>query len=159
MRGNEILLMQPVLDGQPQTAELSFESTALQLVLMDVKFSGSDVAIRKAAIAKIKAHPQFSQLVSSVESALNSQQPNPLDAMVSPYLYDTAFGIANDIDLATLQTELTSSTPVPLAALMLQQAQKMAVTVSEGVFSPAYASNSVLDGQQHMDADFDGKDL
>lgn len=159
MRGDEILLMQPVLDGQPQTTDISFESTALQLVLMDAKFSGSDVAIRKAAIAKIKAHPQFSQLVSLVESALNSQQPNPLDAMVSPYLYDTAFGIANDIDLATLQTELTSNTPAPLAALMIQQAQKMAITVSEGVFSPAYASNNVLDGQQHMDADFDGKEI
>ena len=108
MRGDEILLMQPVLDGKPQTAELSFESTALQLVLMDAKLSGSDVALRKAAISKIKAHPKFLELTKLVETALNSQQANPLDAMVSPYLYDMAFSIAADIDLTVLQNELNN---------------------------------------------------
>ena len=146
MRGDEILLMQPVLDGQPQTSEVSFESTALQIVLMDVKFSGSDVATRKRVIDKIRQHAKFSTLVAQVKLAVTSGVSNPLDAMNSPYIYETADEIISEVSIGEPVVEQSAAVSV------LSRAYGLVAATHDAVISPANADSTVFQGREHMSA-------
>ena len=152
MRGEEILLMQPVLDGKPQTTEVSFESTALQIVLMDVKFGGSDVATRKRVIDKIRQHAKFPTLVAQVKLAVTSGISNPLDAVNSPSIYTTADEISSDVGIGE------PVTAQPLASSLLRGAYGAAAIASEAAISPAHADSTVFQGREHMSAAIAEKD-
>ena len=149
MRGEEILLMQPVLDGKPQTAEVSFESTALALVLMAPKFSGSTVDVRKVAVSKIMQHQKFAALVNQVKEAVSSGLYEPMSVMNSASMYDTAGEIAESILLNELLLSINNvSTVKKIAQAAIDSIDK----VSDLVVQPAYASNTVFNGEQYMEA-------
>ena len=149
MRGEEILLMQPVFDGKPQTAEVSFESTALALVLMAPKFSGSTVDVRKAAVSKIMQHQKFAALVKQVKEAVSSGLYEPMSVMNSASMYDTAGEIADSISLSELLASVNSvSTTQKIAQTAISSMDK----VSNLFVQPAYASNTVFNGEQYMEA-------
>ena len=91
------LLLGYVNPLESEQVNLSCESTAVGLAFLSPLMIGTTAEQRSEFISEIKAHPNFSLLVETVEATLQADPQYALDGTTHPELYEQAAEIAVDV--------------------------------------------------------------
>ena len=91
------LLLGYVNPLESERVQLSCESTAVGLAFLSPLMIGTTAEQRNEFISGIKAHPNFSLLVETVEAAVQADPQYALDGATHPELYEQAAEIAVDV--------------------------------------------------------------
>ena len=101
LRGRSLILSGRKYSGD-SSVDLSLESSAVVMVLMQPRFLGTSSIKPKELEKRIKAHNNFQELTNAIEIDVNNESPCPIDPVCNSEAGSLADEIATEIKIKDL---------------------------------------------------------